>query len=44
LRFEISLEDCPSFRGDNEFGVTLVKKSPDSGAKLVMEAVEVMVR
>jgi len=44
LRYEISLENCPPFRGDNEFGVTLVKKSRESGAKLVMEAVEVMVR
>lgn len=44
LRFEISLEDCPPFRGDNELGLTLVKKSPANATTLVMEAVEVMVR
>jgi formylglycine-generating enzyme required for sulfatase activity len=44
VRFEISLEHCPPFRGDNELGVTLVKKSPANATALVMEAVEVTVR
>ena len=43
-RFEISLGDCPAFKGDNELGITL-KKRASSGAKdPVMEALEVFVR
>ncbi len=44
LRLEIALEHCPPFRGDNEIGVTLVKKTPANAKSRVMEAVEVMVR
>jgi len=44
LRLEIPLEHCPPLRGDNEIGVTLVKKSPDNPKTRVLETVEVMVR
>jgi hypothetical protein len=44
LRFEIDLADCPPFKGDNELGIVLVKKNPAGAGKLVMEALEVMVR
>ena len=44
LRLEIDLKYCPPLRGDNEIGVTLVRKSPSNAKKRVMEAVEVMVQ
>jgi len=43
LRFEIPLVDCPPFRGDNELGITLVKKNPAADKAPVMEALEVQV-
>ena len=43
LRFEIALADCPPFRGDNELGMTLVKRNPTSEKAPVMEALEVCV-
>jgi len=42
-RFEIALEDCPAFRGDNELGITLVQKRPGAAQDPVMEALEVRV-
>ncbi len=42
LRFEIALEDCPRFRGDNELGITMTKLT--SAKPPVMEALEVRVK
>jgi len=44
LRFQIDLAKCPSFKGDNELGITLVKELPPSDQSPVMEAVEVKVQ
>ena len=38
-RFEIALQDCPPFRGDNELGLTL-KTPPDKGQPAWMEELE----
>ena len=43
LRFEVALEDCPAFRGDNELGITLAKRSSAAEKDPVMEALEVRV-
>jgi len=43
LRFEVALEDCPAFRGDNELGITLAKRSGADEKDPVMEALEVRV-
>ncbi|MFM7322222.1 MAG: SUMF1/EgtB/PvdO family nonheme iron enzyme [Armatimonadota bacterium] len=44
VRLEILLEDCPSFRGDNEIGLSWVKRDLANNKVRVMEALEVMVR
>jgi len=44
LCFEIPLADCPAFRGDNELGITLIGKDPDTQKTPVMEALEVYVQ
>jgi hypothetical protein len=41
-RFEISLADCPSFRGDNELGLTL-KRPVDGEQPPYMEELEIVV-
>ena len=43
LRFRVALQDCPPFRGDNELGITLVKKRPGAEKDPLMEALEVRV-
>ena len=43
LRFEAALQDCPRFRGDNELGITLMKRNASGGKAPVMEALEVLV-
>ena len=51
LRFDVALADCPPFRGDNELGITLVKRATrwnmmvDVGPEKdrVMEVLEVRV-
>lgn len=43
LRFEIPLPGCPPFRGDNELGVTLVKRSVASETDPSVQIVEVLV-
>jgi hypothetical protein len=43
VRFDVALADCPPFRGDNELGITLVKKNPAATKDPVMEALEVRV-
>ena len=43
LRLDVALADCPPFRGDNELGITLVKRSPAGGDDPIMEALEVRV-
>ena len=43
VRFDVALADCPPFRGDNELGITLVKKNPSAEKHPVMEALEVRV-
>ncbi len=43
LCFEIPLADCPPFRGDNELGITLLKKDPAAQTDPVMEVLEVYV-
>jgi hypothetical protein len=43
LRVDIDLAKCPPFKGDNELGVTLVKKNSVSDKDPVMEALEVKV-
>ena len=41
-RFELSLRDCPSFRGDNELGLTL-RTPPGEGPPPWMEELEILV-
>ena len=41
-RFEISLADCPPFRGDNELGLTL-QSSTDGKQPPYMEELEIVV-
>jgi hypothetical protein len=43
MRYEISLQDCPSFVGDNELGIRLRKLLPGRAINPVMEALEVRV-
>jgi len=43
LRFEVALEDCPRFRGDNELGITLTERGDSAGPDPTMEALEVKV-
>jgi len=43
VRFDVALGDCPPFKGDNELGITLVKKNPSAEKHPVMEALEVRV-
>lgn len=43
LCFEIPLADCPLFRGDNELGITLLKKDPAAQTDPVLEVLEVYV-
>lgn len=42
-RFEISLSDCPPFRGDNKLGLTL-KSAADRKRSPYMEELEVVVK
>jgi hypothetical protein len=44
LCFAVALADCPPFRGDNELGITLVKRDPAAGKAPAMEALEVRVQ
>jgi hypothetical protein len=44
MRFDITLDDCPPFTGDNELGVTLIKKNSAAEKDLVLEAMEVKVK
>lgn len=46
LRFEIALEDCPPFRGDNELGLRLktLAQQPGREKNPLMEALEVRVK
>ena len=43
LRVEVPLVDCPPFRGDNELGIALKRRSDPAGKDPVMEALEVRV-
>jgi len=43
LRFEVSLADCPPFKGDNELGIVLVNARVSAEKAPVMEALEVKV-
>lgn len=44
LRFDLALADCPPLKGDNELGLTLVRRNPTAKQMPRMEAVEVSVR
>ncbi len=43
VRYHIDLSKCPPFKGDNELGITLIKKDPTSDKTPVMEALEIRV-
>jgi len=43
LCFEVALEDCPAFRGDNALGIALTKRGTAGDKHLVMEALDVRV-
>jgi len=42
-RFDVALEGCPPFAGDNELGITVASMAPGEARELVMEALEVRV-